>query len=59
MLRKLFLTAAVAGALVIPAAPSHATSCSAEDPAVDLVLCQVVWANVAPATCRALKVWCF
>lgn len=56
MIKKILLTAAVAGALAIPAAPAHATTCAAADPTVDFVLCDVVYDTVmdvaAPVLCK-------
>lgn len=58
MLKKLLLTAAVAGAMVAPAAPAHATTCAASDPLVEYVVCDTVYATVAPILCRA-KIGCY
>lgn len=58
MIKRLLVTAAVAGALLVPAAPSHATTCIAADPTVDYVLCDVVYATVAPIACKA-KLLCY
>jgi hypothetical protein len=58
MIKKLLLTAAVAGALVVPAAPAHATTCAADEPTLHYVLCDVVHATVAPIACRA-KLLCY
>lgn len=58
MIKKLLLTAAVAGALAVPAAPAHATTCAVADPTLDYVVCDVVYATVAPIACRA-KLLCY
>lgn len=56
MIKKLMLTAAVAGALVVPAAPAQATTCIAADPTVHYVLCDVVYDTTmsvaAPVLCK-------
>jgi hypothetical protein len=52
------LTAAVAGALAVPAAPARATTCAVADPTLDYVVCDVVYATVAPIACRA-KLLCY
>lgn len=57
MVKKLFLTAAVAGALAIPAVPAQATTCSAADPTVDFVLCDVVYDTVMDAAAPVLCKW--
>ena len=43
MFKKLLLTAALAGALAVPAAPAQATTCAAADPTVHFVVCDVVY----------------
>lgn len=59
MIKRLLVTAAVAGALLVPAAPSHAdTTCAVFDPTLDYVVCDVVYANVAPIACR-VKLLCY
>lgn len=59
MIKRLLVTAAVAGALLVPAAPSHAdTTCAAADPTIDYVVCDVVYATVAPIACR-VKLLCY
>jgi hypothetical protein len=58
MLKKLLLTAAVAGAMVVPVPPAQATTCAAQDPLVEYVVCDIVWATVAPIGCK-VKLWCY
>lgn len=56
MIKKLLLASAVVGAVAIPVAPAQATTCSAADPTVDFVLCDVVYETVmdvaAPVLCK-------
>ena len=59
MIKRLLVTAAVAGAMLVPAAPSNAaTTCQAADPTVDFVVCDVVYGTVAPLACR-VKLLCY
>ena len=58
MIKRCLLTAACAAALLIPAAPSHATTCAAADPTVDAVVCQTVYPTAAALTCK-VKLFCY
>ena len=54
MIKRLLVTAVVAGGLLIPAAPSHAASCQASPPAAHLVVCGVVYDTVYPIACKVV-----
>ena len=58
MIKRVLATAAIAAAMLVPAAPSHATTCAAADPTVDAVVCQTVYPVAAGLTCK-VKLFCY